>query len=183
MPDDVVWTGRVGDPARVPIGPGGVVRYPQRENEPLQDSPLCRKMLLRDVSLMASCEGATFQDLEGHVKKYETYPGVRGPSERPAWSRDPRPYVTLEGRRKSHKQEYIVEFQDSLVHCGWLKRADYISPEPDHRRDQGLPEFDFDPTPFSSAPLPHFNLRQRVLQEETARRVNIERKAAPSSAR
>eukprot|EP00959_Pyramimonas_sp_CCMP1952_P239946 5014315-Pyramimonas_sp.AAC.1 len=97
-------------------------------------------MLLRDVSLMTSYEGATFQDLEAHVKKYETYPGIRGPSERPAWSRDPWPYATLEGRRKSHDQEYIVEW-----------RADYISPEPDHRRDDGMLEIDYDPTPLYSA--------------------------------
>eukprot|EP00959_Pyramimonas_sp_CCMP1952_P153055 3201660-Pyramimonas_sp.AAC.1 len=116
MPDDVVWTGRVGDPARGPTGPGGVVRSPQRENEPLKDSRLCWKMPMRDVSPMTSYEGATFQDLEERVKKYKAYPGVQGPSERPAWSRDPWPCVTLEGRRKSHKQEYIVEFQDSLVH-------------------------------------------------------------------
>ncbi|CAK0791605.1 unnamed protein product, partial [Prorocentrum cordatum] len=135
-----------------------------------------RKMLLRDVSVMTSYEGATFQYLEAHVKKYETYPGIRGPSERQAWSHDPWPRATLGGRRKSRDQEYIVEFQDSLVHCTWLKRADHISPEPDHRRDQGMPEIDFDPTPLYSAPLPYFNLRQRVLQGETARCVNIERK-------
>eukprot|EP00959_Pyramimonas_sp_CCMP1952_P313534 6562749-Pyramimonas_sp.AAC.1 len=37
MPDNVAWTGMVGDPDNIPIGPGGTLRHPQRENEPIQN--------------------------------------------------------------------------------------------------------------------------------------------------
>eukprot|EP00959_Pyramimonas_sp_CCMP1952_P364951 7642108-Pyramimonas_sp.AAC.1 len=97
-------------------------------------------MLMRGVSTLTSYEGAACDDLEARVKKHPSCHGIRSPSDRPAWGRDPWPYVTLEGRRKLRNQEYRVEFQDSLVHDEWLRRADYVSPEPEHRRSQGLPE-------------------------------------------
>eukprot|EP00959_Pyramimonas_sp_CCMP1952_P280549 5864370-Pyramimonas_sp.AAC.1 len=65
-------------------------------------------MLARDISAMASYDGAAFKYLEAHVRKCPTYEGIRGPGDRPAWSRDPWPCVALEGRRKSRDQECRV---------------------------------------------------------------------------
>eukprot|EP00959_Pyramimonas_sp_CCMP1952_P082544 1724741-Pyramimonas_sp.AAC.1 len=83
MPDNLAWTGMVGDPDNIPIGPGGRVRYPQWENSRIQNCPLGMKMLLRDISALTSFDGAAFEDLEARVKKYPSYNGIRSPGDRP----------------------------------------------------------------------------------------------------
>eukprot|EP00959_Pyramimonas_sp_CCMP1952_P245134 5123373-Pyramimonas_sp.AAC.3 len=58
FPDRVDWIGSAGDPGHVQPGPAARIRYPARENEPLADSVLGKRMLRHDVGSMTSFEGA-----------------------------------------------------------------------------------------------------------------------------
>eukprot|EP00959_Pyramimonas_sp_CCMP1952_P182076 3807002-Pyramimonas_sp.AAC.1 len=105
-------------------------------------------MLLKGVDRMVTHAGVSYNDLEKHMNDNPSYEHGRHPTHRPAWDGDPWPYVTIQSRRALRRMDYEAEFADSLVHCEWQKRSDYVSPDREQRALQGLPEFDFDPTPL-----------------------------------